>query len=156
MLEISTTKYPSIEPNILPLVNAINELGIVETFSSCQGHYTGQERQLIDKDKADVRFTGLDNISLDTIEYFITYLMTEFNYRYSFDPVILTAYKSYTPTMGSQDEYEVNFCFVIKIKPFDRFDEPDKKRTDTNLAILQATDIVNQYKVGFLSVVDNK
>lgn len=139
-----------IEPKILPLVNAINNLGIVKTFSSCEGHYNKEEQRMMNRNKADVRFNALDNISLDTVEHFIVYLMTEFNFQHSFGPITLTGYKLYLPTTHPEKKYEVDYTFIVKIEPFDRFDESGTKRKETDVAILQATKLVNQYKHKFL------
>lgn len=134
-------KPSPIEPKILPLVNAINQLNIVKTFSSCEGHYEDDEQELMDRNKADVRFDPLPGIGLDKVERFITYLMTEFNKLYSFAPITLTGYKLYAPN----DEYECDFTFVIELKPFDRFNSPLQNRKDTDKAIKGVIELVKKH-----------
>jgi len=131
-----------IEEKIYPLVYEISNLNLFHTFSSCQGHFEDNEQELQDKNKADVRFELLDGTSIATAEHFITYLMTEFNNKYSFTPITLFGYKLYSP----DDDYEVDHIFVIELKPFDRFDNSKKKRREIDIAIINASDIVTKYK----------
>ncbi len=132
----------SIEPKILPLVEAINWTKLFRTFSSCQGHYGDDEQdQYMDRNNADVRFDPLEGTTLEMTEHFITYLMTEFDKRHSFAPIILTGYKLYAP----DNDYRSSFVFVIELKPFDREKKPIQKRNDTDKAILQAAAIVKEY-----------
>jgi len=131
-----------IEPKILPLVDAINELSIVRTFSSCEAHYDEQDQEFMDRNKADVRFDPLPGVALEEIEVFITYLMTEFNNLHGFTPMTLTGYKLFMPN----DDYQPEFTFVIELEPFDRFDTAKNKRKGTDKAIAQATEIVKKYK----------
>ncbi len=129
-----------IEPKILPLVEAINQLGLFKTFSSCEGHYLTND-QYMDRKHADVRFDPLPATSLEQTEHFLTFLITEFNNEHSFCPIMLSAHKLYSPN----NEYKSDFCFVIRFDPFDLFDKPMDKRTATDKAIKQATLIVQKY-----------
>lgn len=135
-----------IEEKIKPLVDALNETGILATFSSCEGHFGLHEQELQDRNHADVRFDLLESISEPKLELFLTYLMTEFNNKHSFTPVELTAYKYYIPTMGF-DELRIDASYMIKIEPFDRFESPEKKRKDVDMAILQASVIVKEWQM---------
>ncbi len=51
-----------IEPRILPLVLALNETNLCQTFSSCEGHFHENEQLFPDRNKADVRFDLNDNV----------------------------------------------------------------------------------------------
>jgi len=134
-----------IEEKIRPLVDALNETGVLTTFSSCEGHFSLYEQELQDRNYADVRFDLLESISESKLELFLTYLMTEFNNKHSFTPVQLTAFKYYIPTMGS-DELKIDASYMIKIEPFDRFDSPEIKRSNVDVAILQATELVKDWQ----------
>lgn len=131
-----------IEPKIKPLVDALNNNGICYTFSSCQGHYEDEEQEFMDRNHADVRFDLCDNISLEAVEHFLTFLITEFQNRHSCTPISLTAHKLYAPT----EDYSLDFVYVIELTPFDRFESSKTKREITDIAILQTTQIVNDYK----------
>lgn len=131
-----------IEPNIKPLVDALNNLGILRTFSSCQGHYEESEQEFTDRNKADIRFHSHDNASDTDIEVFLNFLIVEFDNQHSFNPIYLHAYKLYTPNETGD---KPDFVYVVEIEPFDRFDNADKKRKDTDNAILQTTKIVKSY-----------
>lgn len=132
-----------IEKGILPLVKAINETNLFSSFSSCEGHFGDNEQdQCMDRNKADVRFDPESSTSLGQIEHFITYLITEFNNKHGFDPIVLTGYKSYAP----DDNYNSNFFFVIQLAPFDRSVSSRQKRHDTDRAVLQAAEVVRQYQ----------
>jgi hypothetical protein len=141
----------SIEPGILPLVDAINSLNFLETFSSCEGHYEKEHQELMDRNKADVRFDPLPQVKLEKVEHFITYLITEFNREHGFDPITLTGHKMYAP----DDDYRPHFTFVLELSPFDRFYSPTKKRATTNIAIKQAVELIKKYKKEFPYTVDS-
>ena len=125
-----------IEPNILPLVNAINDTKLFKTFSSCEGHFLEKEQTIDDRNFADVRFELLSGVSLKRTEKFIHDLIQEFG-----NGVVLSyinAYKLYTPKMPRQKGY----VFVIEIHPLNRFDTGIKKRKETNMGIRRTTKII--------------
>jgi hypothetical protein len=131
-----------IEPKIKPLVDALNATGILETFSSCEGHFN-EYSEYNDKKKADVRFDTGENATEGQIEKFITFLITEFEEKHSFVPAHLSAYKLFAPNRDAT--LEPDFVYVIEIKPFKRSDSASEKRGYIDKAILQLTDIVNEY-----------
>ncbi len=132
-----------IEPQILPLVQALNSTGLVHTFSSCQGHFDTYNR-FHNHHKADVRFDPADGISDYDIEKFISSIITRFNNQHSFSPVTLTAHKLYAPINPGEDK-EIDYVYVLELIPFDQGVSPEEKRRDIDKAILDATDIVNGY-----------
>ena len=131
----------NIEHGIKPLVDALNNTGMVKTFSSCEGHYTIDEQVLQDRNKADVRFDPCENILLTEIEHFITYLITSFEIKFSFSPITFISYKLYCPN----DSFTPDFLFVFELKPFNRFSTPDEKKRNTNKAIIQLSRLVEEY-----------
>lgn len=132
-----------IEPKILPLVQAFNSTGLVNTFSSCEGHFDEISR-FNDHNKADVRFDPEDNVSDYNIEKFISYIISRFSNLHSFSPVIATAHKLYAP-LGPEENKEIDYVYVLRLIPFDQGDSPDKKRRDIDKAIQDVAIIVKEY-----------
>ena len=133
-----------IEPKIRPLVDALNASGLVRTFSSCEGHFAAAEQTLVDRNHGEVRFVPADGIALETVEKLLTYVLTRFKARHGLLPVNVTAHKLYTPL----DDESVEETFVLQLRPFNRFDPPDRKRTDTHRAIEQVVNLVTDYPQG--------
>lgn len=129
----------AIEPKIHPLVNALNATGLVRTFSSCEGHFAPNEQTLVDRNQAEARFVPADGISVDDVEKLLAYILTRFKSRHGLLPVNVTAHKLYTPL----DNEAVEETFVLQLRPFNRFDPPDRKRADIDWAIEQLIRIVS-------------
>lgn len=132
-----------IEPQIRPLVDALNQTGIARTFSSCEGHFTPAEQTLVDRNHAEVRFISSEPVLIGTVEALLAYLLTRFKIRHGLIPVNLIGYKLYTPI----DEATIEETFVLELRPFNRFDSPDRKRADTDRAIQQVIQLINVYTV---------
>ena len=128
----------NVEPGIRPLVDALNATGLVRTFSSCEGHYDSEEQTLVDRNLAYVRFVPAPGVSVGQVETLITYVLTRFRVRHGLIPVNLSGYKLYTPI----DDETTEETFVLELRPFNRFDPPDRKRADRNRAVAQAVVIV--------------
>lgn len=122
------------EPHIRPLVEALNQTGLLRTFSSCEGHYAPAEQTFQDRNRAYVKFVPAPHIPEQTIEQWLGRLLIQFKIRHGYLPVHLTGYKLYTPT---DDAIETSF--TLELMPFNRFDRPETKRADTNRAIQQVT-----------------
>ena len=120
-----------LEPGIAPLVAALNSTGLVETFSSCEGHFGPDGQQLRDRNHAEVRFRPA-NPTAD-VETWLGTLLMAFKERHGLMPVTLVGYKLYTPI----SETEVDQTFVLELRPFNRFDLPATKRADIDRAIVQ-------------------
>ena len=123
----------AIEPKIRPLVDALNRTGLVRTFSSCEGHFTPEEQTLVDRNHAEVRFVPADGVSVEEVEQLLASIVTRFKVQHGILPVKLTAYKLYTPI----DDEIVEETFVLELRPFNRFDSPDRKRGDIDRSIEQ-------------------
>ncbi|WP_020606735.1 hypothetical protein [Spirosoma spitsbergense] len=121
----------AIEPEIRPLVDALNQTGLVRTFSSCQGHFGPDEQTLVDRNHAEVRFVPADGIPTASVEKLLASVLTQFKYQHGILPVTLKGYRLYTPI----DEEMVEETFVLELRPFNRFDLPDRKRADIGRAI---------------------
>lgn len=127
-----------LEPAIRPLAEVLNETGLVRTFSSCEGHYKPEDQTLVDRNQAEVRFVPADGCSTAQVEHWLASVLTRFKAKHGLIPVKVTAYKLYTPI----DEEVVEETFVIDVKPFNRFDPPDRKRADTDRAITQLVQLI--------------
>ena len=127
-----------IESGIRPLVDALNATGIVQTFSSCEGHYTADEQTFVDRNQAYVRFIPLPGVPAGQVETLISYVLTRFKARHGLVPVNLTGYKLYTPV----DDETTEETFVLELRPFNRFDSPDRKRADTDRAVTQVVAVL--------------
>ncbi|MEZ0486726.1 hypothetical protein [Fibrella aquatica] len=124
-----------IEPGILPLVDALNRTGLLQTFSSCEGHFAPEEQRMRDRNHAEVRFLPEPNARL---EPWLGTLLTRFKTCHGLMPVTVTGYKLFTPI----DEEAVDETYVIELRPFNRFDPPVTKRADVDRAVLQLAALI--------------
>lgn len=131
-----------IEPNIRPLVDALNQTWLVRTFSSCEGHFAPSEQTLVDRNHAEVRFVPADAMATEAVEKLLTYVLTRFKSRHGLLPINVTAHKLYTPV----DDETVEETFVLQLRPFNRFDPPDRKRSDTSRATEQLISLLTLYQ----------
>ena len=131
-----------LEPKIRPLVESLNKTSLVRTFSSCEGHFGPDEQTIVDRNRAEVRFVPADNVTPTDVEKLLTYVLTQFKIRHGLLPVHLLAYKLYTP-IGDD---VVEETFVLELRPFNRFDPPERKRSDIDRAIEQTVKLVTLYQ----------
>ena len=124
-----------IESGILPLVEALNRTGLVQTFSSCEGHFSPDEQRLRDRNHAEIRFLPMPGTLPDQ---WLGTLLARFKIRHGLMPVTVIGYKLFTPI----DETTVDETYVIELRPFNRFDPPTTKRADIDRAVRQLTDLI--------------
>lgn len=129
-----------VELRIRPLVDALNATGLVRTFSSCEGHYAPEEQTLPDRNHAEVRFVPVPDATQHQVEHLLTTVLTRFKRQHGLIPITLTGYKLFTPV----DEL-VEETFVLHLRPFNRFDPPDRKRADTDRAVKQVAHLIEGY-----------
>ncbi|MBO0952168.1 hypothetical protein [Fibrella forsythiae] len=130
-----------IEPGIRPLVEALNKTGLLETFSSCEGHFAPDEQQMRDRNHAEVRFVPAPGAlpgTETTLEHWLGTLLARFKTRHGLMPVTVTGYKLFTPI----DEETVEETYVIELRPFNRFDQPATRRADIDRAVRQLADLM--------------
>ena len=127
-----------LEPRIRPLVDALNHTGLLQTFSSCEGHYEPAEQTLTDRNRAYVKFVPAPGVAEQSVEEWMGRLLIQFKIRHGYLPVHLTGEKNFTPT---DDTIEISF--TLALTPFNRFDPPATKRADTDRAIQQMTVLVH-------------
>ncbi|GAB3512999.1 hypothetical protein GCM10027341_54550 [Spirosoma knui] len=131
-----------IEPQIRPLVDALNATGLVQTFSSCEGHFRPEEQTLVDRNRAEVRFVPALNMTNEEVERLLQYVLTRFKDRHGLLPIQVSAHKLYTPI----DRERIDETFVLELRPFNRFDPPDRKRSDTDRAIEQVIKVIGEFR----------
>lgn len=122
----------SIEPAILPLVNALNATGLVRTFSSCEGHFQPEEQTLVDRNHAYVRFVPAEGITPEQVETALGNWLMAYKKKHGLMPVRVVGYKLFTPV-----DDEIDVTFVLELHPFNRFDRPETKRADLDRAVRQ-------------------
>jgi hypothetical protein len=69
----------TIEPGIRPLVDALNETGLLETFSSCEGHF-GEENStgdFSDRTKAEVRAYVRNGVAEGDVEQLVLHVLSD-------------------------------------------------------------------------------
>ncbi|AQG78960.1 hypothetical protein [Spirosoma montaniterrae] len=128
-----------IEPQIRPLVDALNATGLVQTFSSCAGHFAPDEQTLRDRNHAEVRFVPAPGVSDNAVENFLSVLLQTYKKRHGLLPVALIGYKLFTPL----DDDTTEQTYVLELRPFNRFDPPDRKRADIDRAIVQVLRVMS-------------
>jgi hypothetical protein len=127
-----------LEPHIRPLVEALNATGVVRTFSSCEGHFRPDEQTIVDRNRAEVRFVPGDGFPAGAVEKLLALVLTRFKSQHGLIPINVVGFKLYTPI----DDETVDETFVLELRPFNRFDPPDRKRSDTDRAIDQVIRIL--------------
>lgn len=120
----------AIEPRIRPLVDALNATGLVETFSSCEGHFSPDDQKMADRNLAYVRFLPAAGVSAGVVEESLAFWLIGYKKKHGLMPVRVIGYKLFTPI-----EDEVDITYVIELHPFNRFDAPERKRNDTDWAL---------------------
>jgi len=138
-----------IDPGIKPLVDALNQTGLVHTFSSCEGHFDEIDR-FNDHRRASVLFELEDNVTPEEIEIFLTYIVTEYNRVFSCNPITLNACKNYPPILSDDkpERYDkIDHIYTIELVPFDQGILPSAKREHLDLAISRAVQVVENYLI---------
>jgi hypothetical protein len=126
-----------IEPRIRPLTDALNETGLLRTFSSCEGHFEQNEQGLTDRNHAYVQFVPTDGGN-EAVEAWLGSVLIRFKEKHGLLPVTMVSYKRYTPVEDAIEE-----TFVLELRPFNRFDPPAQKRADIDRAIEQVRVLID-------------
>jgi len=137
-----------IEPLILPLVNAINDTGLVTTFSSCQAHYGKPQEpgDFSDRTKADVRAYFLPNVPERDVESLILWVLSD----HMDDPTQweahLTVVKHYIADPRENGVLQpLDAILVFELWPFDPTESDAIKRRVVNKLIQRTTASVREY-----------
>ena len=119
-----------IEPGILPLVESLNQTGLVQTFSSCEGHFGAEEQTIVDQNHAYVRFVPAEGITPEQVETALGKWLIAYKKKHGLMPVRVIGYKLFTPL-----DDEIDVTCVLELHPFNRFESPKTKRDDVNRAV---------------------
>ncbi|KAB7733068.1 hypothetical protein F5984_03780 [Rudanella paleaurantiibacter] len=131
-----------IEPGILPLVEALNATGLVQTFSSCEGHFDADGkgvsgRAFVDRGHAYVRFIPAPDMPTEHIERLLGNWLLTYKKKHGLMPVRVVGYKLFTPV-----DDEIDVTFVLELHPFNRFDPAPTQRADIDRAARQLANYV--------------
>lgn len=121
----------SIEPRIRPLVDALNATGLVETFTSCEGHY-GHRRRLGDftnRAQASVGFVLREGVGDEELARLFGGLFPERPLPGA-DGTELTLAKHHVPGLDGAGKPEV--FFELSVRPLDPRASSLAKRTATD------------------------
>lgn len=121
-----------LEPGIRPLVDALNATGLVRTFASCEGHFEPHQQTLVDRNLAYVRFVPAEGVPVGEVEIALGRWLVSYKKKHGLLPVRVLGYKLFTPI-----DDDIDVTFVIELRPFNRFDSPNRQRTDTDRAVAQ-------------------
>lgn len=134
-----------IEPGIRALVDALNATGLLETVTSCEGHY-GQRREdgdCTDRQQANVGFELRPGISEQQLVRFFGKVLAD----YVQNPVQWEATfeitKKYVPDLTGNGEVDETFFFTIR--PFDPSASDLKRRNGTDTALAVITESVRRH-----------
>ena len=126
-----------LEPGIAPLVVALNQTGVVQSFSSCEGHFDPHPG-LRDRSHAEVRLLPAPGTLPGAVEAWLGTVLTRFKARHGLLPVTVVGYKLFTPL----DADTVEETYVLELRPFNRHDPPATRRADIDRATQQLAALV--------------
>ncbi len=131
-------QHDGIEPGIRPLVAALNQTQLVQSFSSCEGHYANDRPTRRSRPHAYVRFLPTPGQTEHTVEQFMGQLLVRFRQKHGIMPIQLIGYKLFTPI----DDGQIDTTFVLELHPFLSHDPPAIQRTDTDRAVCQVAKLL--------------
>jgi hypothetical protein len=124
----------SIEPRIRALVDALNGTGLVQTFTSCEGHYgyRGPPGDFTIREQASVGFFLGRGVSEQEVVRFFGKVLAGYHFHAVRGAVFEVA-KRYVAPLDGTDAPEVYFDFTIR--PFDPHASNVAKRISTDRAL---------------------
>ncbi len=123
-----------IEQRIKGLVDMLNNVPYIETFSSCEGHYDSDDP---DNHRAEVRMYVADEPGFLELS---TRILAETAPDWGI--VLVEMYKRFYVL---PDETELREHYMLTIKPFDRNESIENKRQYTNEAIGKIIGVLTEY-----------
>lgn len=128
-----------IENGIKCLVDVLNQTGICETFSSCEGHFEPEEQDPYnDRLKAEVRFYPSEGTSKQRVEELLVYLTNAFRNDFTVDPIKIVCCRYFTDDINDE-------IYSVELRPFNRFEHHHNTRGQMDYAILEVTRLVQQF-----------
>jgi hypothetical protein len=130
-----------IEPRIRPLIDALNGTGLVQTFTSCEGHFEDDpQARCPARERATVGFFLLEGVEEGRLARLFGAVLAGHRLRGGTD-VELTITKHYVAALDEADVPEVFFDFTIR--PLDSGSSSDAKRRATDRCLAIVTRAVN-------------
>ena len=129
-------RHRPIEKEIKPLVEILNEVPYIETYSSCRGHYRSGNPQ---KQRATVHFKVEAEHEKD-FEDLAAFVLAQT--APTWHQALVQIFKEF---YVMPDETDLKTHYLIAIKPFKDVRSSGAKRKYTNRAIRKATEATRQY-----------
>lgn len=140
-----------IEPRIRCLVDALNETGLLQTFSSCQGHF-GEEHDpddLTDRTKAEVRADLRRSVLEPDVEDLVLHVLSDHMDGGRKWEATLTIWKQYVADPREAGAVQpLESFFVFDLRPFDPGVSDEEKRRVVDKLIAETTASVRQHTLG--------
>ncbi len=125
-----------IEPRIRPLVEALNGTGLVQTFTSCEGHFgDGPPARWPGTEQANVGFFLREGVPESRLSRLFGAVLADDRLRGA-DGVELTIAKHYAAALEGTDAPEVFFDFTIRPSDLGTARDVKRRLTDRGLAIV--------------------
>ena len=128
-----------IEPGIRALVDAVNETGLVQTFTSCEGHYgvRAPPGDFTDRERACVRFFLGDDTSEDDLQHFFGKVLADYE-RHEVAEASFCIGKRFESGLDGSDSTEAYYEFQVRPRNRNASDAEKRRITDHALAVITA------------------
>lgn len=135
---VNAPQLNSIEPGIRSLVDAINESGLVQTFTSCEGHYGYRPPpgDFTDRERANVGFFLRDGASEADLQHLFGQVLADYE-RHEVKEATFCIGKRYAAGLAGSDTPEV--FYELQVRPRDRNATDAEKRRVTDRALAAIT-----------------
>lgn len=137
-----------IEPRIRPLVDALNETHLIETFSSCQGHFGEPQSpdDFTDRTKAHVRAYFLPEVPEGDVEDLILRILSDYMDDSTKWEAHLTISKQYIADPRENGVSQaLDAILVVELWPFNPNTSALEKRRAVDRLIEETTVSVRAY-----------
>lgn len=127
----------SIEPGIRPLVDALSATRLVNTFTSCEGHYGyhAPEGDFTDRERATVGFFLRAGTPEDALVRFFGKVLVDYD-RHAVEEIVFTVEKRYAAALDRTDDPEAYFEFTLRPRNPGASDTAKRSATDRALAVI--------------------
>ncbi|MBC8069225.1 MAG: hypothetical protein IAG13_12895 [Deltaproteobacteria bacterium] len=119
-----------IEPLILPLVDALNGTGLVETCSSCQAHFDGEDPGLgYGGEHANVGFNRRDGVEEPELTKLFVRIFNELQYRdHDECGTDFNIYKEFLRTLDDDGNCTIEEVYWFRVWPLSAVEAAAEKR----------------------------
>lgn len=124
-----------IEPRIRPLVDALNATGLVETFTSCEGHYDGAGGC---REQAHVGFVLREGVAEEDLVRFLESIVPDPRLCGAAEAELTIAKHHVPPIEGARPEV----FFEVVVRPLDARAPSASKRSETDRMLALVTRVI--------------